>query len=249
LLSKDKAFKYARVAKFIVGWGSHLYYWVYPGVMVAIPAFFVWATWSGFLYPNLNERLESRASLYGAGGRLLDLRWMIASKGAGASTAVNLGDQRHPDFPLACLQCSGPSAIAQSHPRGSNRPLSTTGRRWQTYSYQFATAKDGTTMADSSGNPLPLLDSAGKPVPFTIDYPKGREPALSPPHPTLLRWFHPTNSVPVYSGDGSPFSSWSLRSSPRWEARQKTQPTYTDRVIASLLITGLVCYLIELFSR
>src|SRR5271155_3661007 len=35
LLSKDKAFKYARVAKFIVGWGSHLYYWVYPGVMVA----------------------------------------------------------------------------------------------------------------------------------------------------------------------------------------------------------------------
>jgi len=38
MLSKDKAFKYARVAKFIVGWGSHLYYWVYPGVMVASPA-------------------------------------------------------------------------------------------------------------------------------------------------------------------------------------------------------------------
>jgi amino acid transporter len=38
LLSKDKFFKYARVAKFIVGWGSHLYYWVYPGVMVAVTA-------------------------------------------------------------------------------------------------------------------------------------------------------------------------------------------------------------------
>src|SRR5208337_1831010 len=36
LLSQDKMFKYARVAKFVVGWGSHLYYWVYPGVMVAV---------------------------------------------------------------------------------------------------------------------------------------------------------------------------------------------------------------------
>src|SRR5579864_1456957 len=28
-------FKFARLSKFIVGWASHLYYWVYPGVMVA----------------------------------------------------------------------------------------------------------------------------------------------------------------------------------------------------------------------
>src|ERR1700733_15490730 len=28
-LSKTKAFKWARIAKFIVGWASHLYYWVY----------------------------------------------------------------------------------------------------------------------------------------------------------------------------------------------------------------------------
>src|SRR5437773_4499373 len=34
-LSKTKAFRFARIAKFIVGWASHLYYWVYPGVMVA----------------------------------------------------------------------------------------------------------------------------------------------------------------------------------------------------------------------
>ncbi|HKV44327.1 MAG TPA: APC family permease [bacterium] len=30
--------RWARVAKFIVGWVSHLYYWVYPGVMVAMMA-------------------------------------------------------------------------------------------------------------------------------------------------------------------------------------------------------------------
>jgi len=28
-------FKWARFAKYIVGWASHIYYWVYPGVMVA----------------------------------------------------------------------------------------------------------------------------------------------------------------------------------------------------------------------
>src|ERR1700722_17944700 len=34
-LSRTSAFKFARVAKFVIGWSSHLYYWIYPGVMVA----------------------------------------------------------------------------------------------------------------------------------------------------------------------------------------------------------------------
>src|SRR6202049_4168764 len=34
-LNTTHAFKFARIAKFIIGWSSHLYYWVYPGVMVA----------------------------------------------------------------------------------------------------------------------------------------------------------------------------------------------------------------------
>src|SRR5579875_1718510 len=34
-LNHDKAWRYARLSKFIVGWASHLYYWIYPGVMVA----------------------------------------------------------------------------------------------------------------------------------------------------------------------------------------------------------------------
>src|SRR6202020_958126 len=35
-LNHDKAWKYARLMKFIVGWGSHLYYWIYPGVMTGV---------------------------------------------------------------------------------------------------------------------------------------------------------------------------------------------------------------------
>ncbi len=32
---EHKHFRFARLSKFIVGWASHLYYWIYPGVMVA----------------------------------------------------------------------------------------------------------------------------------------------------------------------------------------------------------------------
>ncbi len=41
LLDKGSSNKTARNAKFIVGWLSHLYYWVYPGVMVAMMGFFI----------------------------------------------------------------------------------------------------------------------------------------------------------------------------------------------------------------
>src|ERR1700690_3439784 len=37
-LSKTHSYKFARIAKFITGWASHLYYWVYPGVMVGVTA-------------------------------------------------------------------------------------------------------------------------------------------------------------------------------------------------------------------
>jgi APA family basic amino acid/polyamine antiporter len=37
ILQKEehRHFKFARLSKFIVGWASHLYYWIYPGVMVS----------------------------------------------------------------------------------------------------------------------------------------------------------------------------------------------------------------------
>jgi APA family basic amino acid/polyamine antiporter len=40
LLEKEKVQhrQFARLAKFVVGWVSHLYYWIYPGIMVAFSA-------------------------------------------------------------------------------------------------------------------------------------------------------------------------------------------------------------------
>src|SRR5438270_4881400 len=52
-LNHEKAWPYARLAKFIVGWGSHLYYWIYPGVMVGvigvISGYLVGTVWPNFM--------------------------------------------------------------------------------------------------------------------------------------------------------------------------------------------------------
>src|SRR6202049_3198195 len=52
-LNHEKAWPYARLAKFIVGWGSHLYYWIYPGVMVGvigvISGYLVGTLWPNFM--------------------------------------------------------------------------------------------------------------------------------------------------------------------------------------------------------
>ena len=50
-LNHDKAWSYARLSKFIVGWGSHLYYWIYPGVMVAVMGVLV-GYLAGTIWPN-----------------------------------------------------------------------------------------------------------------------------------------------------------------------------------------------------
>src|SRR5271154_4455362 len=50
-LSKTKAYRFARIAKFVIGWASHLYYWVYPAVMVATMGVMVGYI-VGTIFPN-----------------------------------------------------------------------------------------------------------------------------------------------------------------------------------------------------
>jgi len=50
-LSKKQAFKWARIYKFMVGWASHLYYWIYPGVMVCVTSIFI-GYMAGQLFPS-----------------------------------------------------------------------------------------------------------------------------------------------------------------------------------------------------
>jgi len=52
-LDKEKAShqRFARIAKFLTGWAAHLFYWVYPGVMVAMMATLITYIFSQF---NIN---------------------------------------------------------------------------------------------------------------------------------------------------------------------------------------------------
>src|ERR1039457_794133 len=79
-----------RIAKFIVGWGSHLCYWVYPGVMVGVTGIFVGYV-VGFLYPSFMNGTNPGPVFMALVAVVFSffVAW-IAQKGAGASTAVNI---------------------------------------------------------------------------------------------------------------------------------------------------------------
>jgi amino acid transporter len=248
LLSKDRFFKYARVAKFIVGWGSHLYYWVYPGVMVAVTGVFVGYI-VGFLYPNFmsgsNPGLIFMALVAIAFSFFVG--W-IASKGAGASTAVNLAINI---VQISALLVFSVLAIGYrtSHPAGSPA-FQYDGQTLATYSYQFATAKDGSIVRDATGTPAPLLDTAAKPVPFTIDYPEKdasgnflshtSAASVVAPHKFSFVFIQATVAILILVGFESVTSMGG-------EAKNPTKHI-PIAVISSLLIQGLVCYLIEYFA-
>src|SRR5438034_2898084 len=58
-LSKKQAYKWARIAKFMVGWASHLYYWVYRGVMVGVTGIIVGYLLGQFFPATFNSGVPS----------------------------------------------------------------------------------------------------------------------------------------------------------------------------------------------
>ncbi|MGB8259744.1 MAG: APC family permease [Terracidiphilus sp.] len=248
MLSKDKAFKYARIAKFVVGWGSHLYYWVYPGVMVATTGIFVGYI-VGFLFPSFMSG-SNPGPLFMALVAVVFaffVAW-IASKGAGASTAVNLAINV---VQISALVLFSVLALGyrSSHPQGAPA-YQYDSQTLATYTYQFATAKDGSVMRDAGGAPLPLLDPAGKPVPFTIDYTEKDASGNFLAHPNAASVIRPhqwswvfiqaTVAILILVG----FESVTAMGG---EAKNPTKHI-PIAVIASLLIQGLACYLFEYFA-
>jgi APA family basic amino acid/polyamine antiporter len=248
MLSKDASFKYARIAKFIVGWGSHLYYWVYPGVMVATTGIFVGYV-VGFLFPSFLSGSNPGPLFMALVAVVFSffVAW-IASKGAGASTAVNLAINI---VQISALVLFSVLALGyrSSHPAGSPA-YQYDSQSLATYTYQFATAKDGSTVRDASGAPVALLDAAGKPVPFTIDYPEKDASGNFLTHPTAASvlgvhklsyvFIQATVAILILVG----FESVTAMGG---EAKNPTKHI-PIAVIASLLIQGVLCYLFEYFA-
>lgn len=248
-LSQDKALKYARLAKFVVGWGSHLYYWVYPGVMVGTTGIFIGYV-VGFLYPTFISGSNPGPVFMALVAVVFSffVAW-IASRGAGASTAVNIAINI---VQISALILFSVLALGYrvNHPAGAPA-FNYDSQTLSTYTYQFATnPKDGSTIRDASGTPQPLLDKAGKPMPFTIDYPNQDASGNLLTHPTAasvvaphnLNWMFIQATVAILILVG--FESVTSLGG---EARNPSKHI-PIAVIASLLIQGMFCYLFEYFA-
>jgi amino acid transporter len=89
-LSKTKAFRWARIAKFVVGWASHLYYWVYPGCMVGVTAIFCGYMANQFFPNTFSPAVNSPVlMIIVCVVFALGVGW-IASRGVNGSTGVSV---------------------------------------------------------------------------------------------------------------------------------------------------------------
>jgi amino acid transporter len=187
-LSKTHAYKFARIAKFVVGWASHLYYWVYPGVMVGVTALLV-GYMIGQVFPNtFSSGLPSPLFMF-----LFCIVFAlgvsyIAYRGVGGTTGVNAAINV---IQISALVVFSIMAIAHrsSHPEGKNAwVLDSNGNLTEyvqaTEPNTIPDPKDATkTIADPSGathpkvdkdnNPVWELGADGKPRKFEVSYEGG----------------------------------------------------------------------------
>ena len=175
-LNHDKAWKYARLMKFIVGWGSHLYYWIYPGVMVAVTGVFCGYI-TGTLWPNFMSATNPGPMFMMAVAIVFSFAVAyIAHRGVTGSTAVSIAINV---IQISALLVFAVMAFSYriSHPPGS------VARQWDattsaSFDCEFATTSQmvngtATDVVTRDANQVPVckVDASGKPVPFHVDYP------------------------------------------------------------------------------
>ena len=117
-LSKTQAYKFARIAKFFTGWASHLYYWVYPGLMVGVTAILGGYLASQF-WPNTFSGTYNSPLFMWLFCIVFALRvGYIAYRGVNGTTAVNMAINI---IQISALMVFAVMAIAyrSNHPQGS----------------------------------------------------------------------------------------------------------------------------------
>ena len=251
-LNHDKAWPYARLSKFIVGWASHLYYWIYPGVMVAVTGlivgYLVGTIWPGFISAtNPGTAFMMVVAIAFSFGVAY-----IAHRGVTGSTAVNIAINV---IQISALLVFSVMALGyrMNHPPGSVAWQfdSTSG---EAYNYEFKMEKAGTPpvdtiVRDKDGVPQPVLDAAGQPVPYKISYPAADADGKFLTHQTassvvgIHNWgwafVQATIAILILVG----FESVTAMGGEAKNAKRDVPIA----VIVSLLVQGMFCYLIEYF--
>jgi amino acid transporter len=247
-LNHDKAWKYARISKFIVGWGSHLYYWVYPGVMVAVMGVLC-GYLAGTIWPNFMSASNPGIPFMAVIAVVFSfaIAW-IANRGVNGSTSINIAINV---IQISALLIFSVMALSyrMNHAPGSvgYQFDSTSG---EAYTYEFATKADNSVVRNADGVPQPKLDAAGKPVPYHVTYPEKDDKGVFQTHTSAgsvlgvhnLGWVFVQATVAILILVG--FESVTAMGGEAKNAKRDVPIA----VITSLLVQGAFCYLIEYFA-
>ncbi|WP_263354847.1 APC family permease [Acidicapsa acidisoli] len=254
-LNREKAWKYARISKFVVGWGSHLYYWIYPGVMVGTTGI-VCGYVVGTIWPNFMSASNPGVFFMMAVAVVFSFCIAyIAHRGISSSTVVNMGINV---IQIAALLTFAVLALGYrlNHPPGSVAYQfdSTSG---EAYTYEFQTTSTmvagvatDTIVRDANGVPVPKKDASGNIVPFHISYPERDASGNFLTHPNAASVVSPHNwnwvfvqaTVAILILVG--FESVTTMGDEAKNAKRDVPIA----VITSLLIQGGIFYFFEYFS-
>ncbi len=273
-LSKAKAFRFARLAKFITGWASHLYYWVYPGCMVGVTALI-----SGYLlnqfFPNtFSGGFNSPLFMYiFCFAFALGVAY-IAYRGVTGTTAVNVAINV---VQITALIVFAVMAIAYrvNHHEGARGYQLVNGTPVDFVVAQEPVMDNGKPKLDATGapvmqnkmdadgNPVPEMKD-GQPVPFILSYTPDQAVTMAPvdnDHPKDLTPhfnFHSTaGSVVGPHGFSYIFIQACIAIlilvgfesvTSMGEEAKNAKRDIPRAVLLSLAIQGAVCYLFEYFA-
>jgi amino acid transporter len=254
-LNHETAWPYARLSKFIVGWGSHLYYWIYPGVMVGVMGVLV-GYLTGTIWPSFMSASNPGPMFMMAVAIAFAFAVSyIAHRGVNGSTSVNIAINVIQISALVVFSVMAlgyrmnhaPNSVAYQFDSGSG----------DAYTYEFATEKQtvngqpaDVVLRDAAGIPKPKLDAAGQPVPFHIAYPEKDEHGNFLSHPNAgsvtgmhnFGWMFVQATIAILILVG--FESVTAMGG---EAKDPKR-NIPIAVVTSLLVQGVFCYLFEYFA-
>jgi len=273
-LGKTTAYRFARLAKFITGWASHLYYWVYPGCMVGVTALISGYLLNQFFPDTFSGGFNSPLFMYlFCFAFALGVAY-IAFRGVTGTTAVNVAINV---VQITALVVFAIIAIAYrvNHGEGSRGLQLVNGTPIDYVVAQEPVLDNGKpkldatgapvtqNKMDAAGNPVPEMKD-GQPVPFLLSYAADQGTTMEPSdadHPKDLTphfKFHATaGSVTAPHGFSFIFIQACIAIlilvgfesvTSMGEEAKNPKKDIPRAVLLSLAIQGAICYLFEYFA-
>jgi basic amino acid/polyamine antiporter, APA family len=259
-LSKAKSKKFARIAKFTVGWASHLYYWGYPGLMVGVTGLLVGYV-LGQIWPDtFNAAIPSPLFMIIFCPAFAFAVAYIAYRGVTGTTAVNAAINV---IQIAALVVFSAMAIGyrMNHPEGA--------RGWtldpngNPINVELQVDAKGSPIKDATGGFVPARNADGTEKPFIVSYSaEGAMPTIADPadpKSTITQFQYHTTARSVVAPHAFSFViiqaciaililvGFESVTAMGEEAKNPTRDI-PRAVVLSLMIQGVVCYSFEYFA-